>query len=120
MNYFIKYPKLSQFVILLILFSLLCILINPSENNFLWRFPSLIAGLPHLINDSVNYLMYDFMPIEVYDPEIEEYEERPLIKEFTRTLSGIILFCIVFVREILIGGVKTIVFFYWLGFYSRT
>ena len=72
MNYFIKYPKLSQFVIILILFSLLSILINPSENNFLWRFPSLIAGLPHLINDSVNYLMYDFMPIEVYDPEIEE------------------------------------------------
>ena len=111
MNYFIKYPKLSQFVILLILFSLLCILINPSENNFLWRFPSLIAGLPHLINDSVSYLMYDFMPIDVYDPEIEEYEERPLIKEFTRTLSGVILFCIVFIREILIGGVKTIVFF---------
>jgi len=111
MNFFINYPKLSQFVILLILFSLLCIFINPSENNFLWRFPSLIAGLPHLINDSVNYLMYDFMPIEVYDPEIEEYEERPLVKEFTRTLSGIILFCIVFIREILIGGVKTIVFF---------
>ncbi len=105
------YPKLSQLVILLILFSLLCIFINPSEDNFLWRFPSLIAGLPHLINDSVNYLMYDFMPIEVYDPEIDDYEERPLIKEFTRTLSGIILFCIVFIREILIGGVKTIVFF---------
>ncbi len=111
MKYFTNQPKLSQFLILIILFSLLCIFINPSDDNFLWRFPSLIAGLPHLINDSVNYLMYDFMPIEVYDPEIEEYEERPLIKEFTRTLSGIILFCIVFIREILIGGVKTIVFF---------
>ena len=111
MKYFTNQPKLSQFLILIILFSLLCIFINPSDDNFLWRFPSLIAGLPHLINDSVNYLMYDFMPIEVYDPEIDEYEERPLIKEFTRTLSGIILFCIVFVREILIGGVKTIVFF---------
>ncbi len=44
-----------------------------------WRFPSLFAGLPGTINAFAEYLMYDWMPVEIYDPELEDYEESALI-----------------------------------------
>ena len=94
MNQLTNHPKLFQFVGLLVIFALLCLFINPSENNIFWRFPSLIAGLPILINDSVEYLMFDWLPIQVYDPEIEEFEEKPLLKEVTRAISACILFLV--------------------------
>ncbi len=108
----IKYnTKTMQFVLVLVIFFSLYFLVEPSENNLLWRLPPLIAGLPFLINDFVSYLMYDFMPIEVYDSDIDDYEKSPLIKEITRAISSGVLFCIQVVREILVGGVKTIVSF---------
>ena len=75
--------KLVQFVVLLIVFFGLYFLVEPSENNILWRLPPLIAGMPFLINDFASYLMYDFMPIEIYDADIDDYEKSPLIKEIT-------------------------------------
>jgi len=111
MNYLTNHPKLLQFCVLLVVFFLLCLYINPSENNIFWRLPSLIAGLPLLINTSVEYLMFDWMPIEVWDPEIEEFEQKPLLKEVTRAISASILFLIGLIREIVLGGVKTIVTF---------
>ncbi len=107
----VQNKKLIQFALLVVVFMVLCVVIKPSEANFLWRFPPLIAGLPYLINDCVSYLMYDFLPIDIYDPEIEEFEQRPLIKEITRAISSAVLFCIQAIREILVGGVKTIVTF---------
>ncbi len=100
-----------QFVVLLIIFILLCVIVAPSDTNILWRLPPLIQGLPVAINDSVEYLMSDWFPIDVYDPEIEDYEQKPLLKEVTRAVSNSILFLINLVREILLGGVKTIVTF---------
>ena len=111
MNYLTNHPKLLQFFGLLVVFFLLCLFINPSENNIFWRLPSLIAGLPLLINTSVEYLMFDWMPLEVWDPEIEEFEQKPLLKEVTRAVSVSILFLIGLIREIVLGGVKTIVTF---------
>ena len=111
MNLLTSYPKLVQFFILLILFALLCLFISPSDSNILWRFPSLLAGLPYVINDAVEYLMYDWWPIQVYDPEIEEFEEKPLILQLTRAISAGILFSIGLIREIILGGIKTIVTF---------
>ena len=111
MNYLTNHPKLLQFFGLLVVFFLLCLFINPSENNIFWRLPSLIAGLPLLINTSVEYLMFDWMPLEVWDPEIEEFEQKPLLKEVTRAISMSILFLIGLIREIVLGGVKTIVTF---------
>ena len=111
MNYLTNHPKLIQFIGLLVVFFLLCLFINPSENNVFWRFPSLLAGLPLVINNTVDFFMFDWMPIEVYDPEIEEYEQKPLVKQITRAISASILFLIGLIREILLGGVKTIVTF---------
>jgi len=111
MNYLINHPKLSQFIVLIGAFFFLCYFITPSETNILWRFPPLIAQLPIIITESVDFLMFEFMPIEVFDPEIEEFEQKPLFKEITRAIARGILFSIDLIREILLGGVKTIVTF---------
>ena len=55
--------------------------------------------------------MFEWMPIEVYDPAIDDYESKPLFREITRAISSSILAIIVFVREVVLGGVKTIVLF---------
>ncbi len=107
----IRHSKPLQFAILMAGFFVLCFLVTPSENNFLWRLPALIAGLPAIINNSVEFLMFDWFPIETYNVEIEDYEETALLQKITRSISGLILFCIEFIREILLGGVKTIVAF---------
>ena len=107
----LRQRKYLQFVLLLIIFALLCVVIAPSDSSLLWRLPPLIKEFPLIINDSVDYLMFDWWPIDVYDPEIEEYEQKPLVREMTRSASGVILFLIEFIREILLGGVKTIVTF---------
>ncbi|MBX2882845.1 MAG: ABC transporter permease subunit [Granulosicoccus sp.] len=107
----IKQRKTLQFLLLILVFLLMCAVITPAEGNLLWRLPSLLSFLPLWINDSVNFVMFEWWPIEVYDPDIEEYEQKPLMKELTRAVSGVVLFLIEFVREILLGGVKTIVTF---------
>lgn len=105
------YSKKIQFALLLLVFLMLCILIEPSEKNFLWRLPPLLKEFPFIINDGVKFLMFEWMPIAVYDPVIEEFEQKPLFREITRALSTGILFIINFIREIFLGGVKTIVAF---------
>ena len=103
--------KYLQFILLLVIFIILYQSIGPSETNVLWRFPPLIKAFPIFINDSISYLMFEWWPIEVYDPDIQEYEQKPLVSQFTRMISGFILFMIEFIREIMLGGVKTIVTF---------
>ncbi|MFT5258565.1 MAG: glycine betaine/proline transport system permease protein [Saprospiraceae bacterium] len=111
-------PTSLQFLGLLVVFFALCILVNPSESNYLWRLPPLLSAVPGIINNSAEFLMYEWLPIDVYDPAIEEYEQQPLFREITRGISGGVLFLITFIREILLGGVKTIVAFSswnWVG-----
>ena len=106
-----KQRKYLHFILLLVIFILLNQFIAPSETNILWRLPPLIEAFPLFINDAISYLMFDWWPIEVYDPDIEEYEQSPLVREFTRFVSGFILFMIEFIRELMLGGQKTIVMF---------
>ncbi len=103
--------KSLQFLLLLVVFLLLCMIVPQSDANWLWRLPPLLKELPTIINDSANYLMFEWFPIDVYDPDIEEFEEKPLFGEMTRAISGAVLFMIELVRELLLGGVKTIVTF---------
>ena len=111
MNTLTKHPKLLQFTFVLVVFFLLCFTVDTSENNILWRLPSLIAWLPLWINDVVEFALNDWMPIEYYDPDIQEFKTRPLVLQITRAISRSMLFCIEFIREILLGGVETIVAF---------
>ncbi len=111
MDYFKEHPKLAQFVILVIAFFLLILLVPQSDGNVLWRFPSLLAWLPGWINTLAENLMFKWFLIEVYDSTLEEYEQSALLFEVTRTISRGVLFIIELIREILVGGVKTIVAF---------
>jgi glycine betaine/proline transport system permease protein len=106
-----NHPKLTSFAALLIAFFLLVALVPHDEGNYLWRLPALIAWLPGWINDFAEFLMFDFMPVEVYDADLDDYEDSALLREITRGFSGIVLILIEFIREILIGGRKTIVVF---------
>ena len=53
-----------------------------------------------MLNDSVEYLMFKWMPIEIYNVEIEEYQQTGLLKQITRSISRALFFCIQFSREI--------------------
>ena len=106
-----KQSKLAQFGLLLIAFFILCFTISPSETNILWRLPALMANVPIMLNESVEYLLFEAFPIETYNAELDDYEESYLLKETTRSISTLVLFMINLIREILLGGVKTIVTF---------
>jgi glycine betaine/proline transport system permease protein len=106
-----KPSKPVQFAILLIAFFLLCLFVGPSDSNYFWRLPPLLKDLPLIINNTVKGLMFEWMPIEVYDPAVDDYESKPLFREITRAISSYVLVIIVFVREVVLGGVKTIVAF---------
>ena len=127
-----KYPKAIQWIFLLIIFFGLCFAIQVPEGyefakagtefidkdkldqtkySVFWRLPAFIAWLPGWINDSVYFLLNDWFPIEYFDSSIQETKSRPLVLHITRLISSSMLFLIQFIREILIGGVDTIVAF---------
>ena len=127
-----KYPKLFQWFILLTIFFSLCFAIDVPEGyefakagtefidkdkldqtkySVFWRLPSFIAWLPGWINDSVYFLLNDWFLIEYFDVDIQETKSRPLVLHITRMISRSMLFLIEFIREILIGGVETVVAF---------
>ena len=127
-----KYPKSFQWIFLLIVFFALCFAIDIPEGyefakagtefidkdkldqtkySVFWRLPSFIAWLPGWINDSVYFLLNDWFPIEYFDSDIQENKSRPLVLHITRMISRSMLFLIEFIREILIGGVETVVAF---------
>lgn len=103
--------KYLQFILLIIVFLLMCMFVPATEGSVLWRLPPLLKQLPIMINNSVDYLMFDWWLVDVYDPDIEEYEQKPVMRQITRSISGSVLFMIEFVRELMLGGVKTIVAF---------
>ncbi len=111
MDYFKNNPKLTQFLAVLLGFFLLIAIVPHNEGNAFWRLPPLIAWLPRTINEFADFLMFDFWPVQVYDPALEEYEQAALLREITRGFSGAVLILIEFIREVLVGGRKTIVLF---------
>ena len=98
------YGPLSIFGGLFLAPSLFTWLFGEPESTSFWE-------LPWVLTDFANFLMYEWFPVEIYDPDIEEFEDSALIFEITRGVSATLLFAIDFVREILLGGVKTIVTF---------
>ncbi len=127
-----KYPKTIQWIFLLLVFFSLCFAIEIPEGyefakagtefidkdkldqtkySVFWRLPSFIAWMPGWLNDSVYFLLNEWLPIEYFDTSIQETKTRPLVLHITRLISSSMLFLIQFIREILIGGVDTIVAF---------
>ena len=127
-----NYPKAIQWIFLLIVFFGLCFAIQIPEGyefakagtefidkdkldqtkySVFWRLPSFIAWMPGWLNDSVYFLLNEWLPIEYFDTSIQETKTRPLVLHITRLISSTMLFLIQFIREILIGGIDTIVAF---------
>jgi len=77
----------------------------------LWRLPPYLGWLPIWVNDSLFFLLEEWMPIEIWDADLKETTTRPLVLHITRMVSASMLFLIELIREILIGGVKTVVAF---------
>jgi len=103
--------KYLQFLLLIIVFLLMCMFVPATDGSWLWRLPPLLKGFPIWINESVDFVMFDWWLVDVYDPDIEEYEQQPMMRQVTRGISGFVLFLIEFIRELMLGGVKTIVTF---------
>ncbi len=79
-------------------------------DNF-WRLPPLLGWLPIWINDGLFFLLNEWMPMEFWDSATQEYKTRPLILQISRNITAFMTFLIELIREILLGGVETIVAF---------
>jgi glycine betaine/proline transport system permease protein len=55
--------------------------------------------------------MNEWMPMEFWNEDIQEYKTRPLVLQITRNLTSFMTFLIELIREILLGGIETIVRF---------
>ncbi|SOB77474.1 glycine betaine/proline transport system permease protein [Marinobacter sp. LV10R510-11A] len=111
MQYFTEH-KWIQFVALLAVFFALVMAIDPATGGNLWRIQETVFWLlPDVVNDGLEFLINDFWVVEIYDAELDLTEESTMMKEFTRALSGAVLFSINLIRELLLGGVKTFVAF---------
>ena len=137
-----KYPKLFQWLFLLIIFFALCFAIDvpetykfirgqaefvkdPNQSTYIlfgkevryyafdvfWRLPPLLGWLPIWLNDSLFFLMNEWMPMEFWNEDTQEFKTQPLILKITRDVTSVMTFLIELIREILLGGVKTIVTF---------
>jgi glycine betaine/proline transport system permease protein len=137
-----KYPKLFQWLFLLIVFFTLCFAIDVPETykfirgqaefikdpnqsiytffgievryyafDTLWRLPPLLGWLPIWINDSLFFLLNDWMPMEFWNADTQTYKTRPLVLQITRNITALMTFFIELIREILLGGVETVVAF---------
>ncbi len=92
MQYFTQH-KWLQFIALLAVFFALVMAIDPTTGGNLWRLQeNLFWLLPDAVNDSLKYLINDFWVVDIYDAELDLTEESTMMKEFTRTLSGVVLF----------------------------
>ena len=137
-----KYPKLFQWLFLLVVFFALCFAIDvpetykfirgqaefikdPNQSTYtlfgtevryyafdtLWRLPPLLGWLPIWVNDSLFFLLNEWMPMEFWNEDLQEYKTRPLVLQITRNLTASMTFLIELIREILLGGPKTVVAF---------
>ena len=142
MEYLKKYPKLFQWLFLLVVFFALCFAIDVPETykfirgqaefvkdpnqsvyfflgkevryyafDVFWRLPPLLGWLPIWINDSLFFLMNEWMPMEFWNEDTQEFKTRPLLLQISRNLTSRMTFLIELIREILLGGLETIVAF---------
>ena len=108
-----KYPKAIQWIFLLAVFFSLCFAIQIPEGyefakagtefidkdkldqtkySVFWRLPAFIAWMPGWINDSVYFLLNEWLPIEYFDSSVQETKSRPLVLHITRLISSSMLF----------------------------
>ena len=55
--------------------------------------------------------MNEWMPMEIWNEDTQEFKTRPLVLQISRNLTAFMTFLIELIREILLGGLETIVAF---------
>ena len=125
MEFLKKYPKIFQWLFLLIVFFALCFAIDvpetykfirgqaefvkdPNQSSYIflgkevryyafdvfWRLPPLLGWLPIWINDSLFFLMNEWMPMEFWNEDTQEFKTRPLVLQISRNLTAFMTFLI--------------------------
>ena len=107
----VKQSRPIQFGILFLVFLFSYFFIPHSENNILWRLPPLLKDVPTIIQGILDNLMFEWLTVPVWDPVWQDYEDKTIFRIITRAISSSFLFVIIFIREILLGGARTLAFF---------
>ena len=98
----------KQFLFLFIIFLILYFFVPKNESSYFWRLPPLLKDIPLLFNSLLDNLMFNWFTIQVWDPDWQMYEDKTLFRIITRSLSSSVLFFIIFIREIFLGGYQTV------------
>ena len=104
----IKNSRSQQFSLLIFIFLLLYFFIPEDENSYLWRLPPLLKSIPLFINLFLENLMFNWFTVPVWDSDWGMYEDKAVFRLITRSISDFLLFLIIFIREIFLGGLQTI------------
>ena len=105
---YLKNSRQKQFIFLFTIFLILYFSIPENENSFLWRLPPLLKGLPLMFNVLLDNLMFNWFTVPVWDDDWQMYEDKTLFRIITRSISNSVLFFIIFIREIFLGGFQTV------------
>ena len=97
-----------QFGFLFIIFLFSYFIVPHSENNYFWRLPPLLKNFPLWINTFLDNLMFEWFTVDVWDPIWNDYEKKTIFRIITRAISSFVLFLIIFIREIFLGGAQTL------------
>ena len=93
---------------LILVFLLSYFIVPQSENSLFWRLPPLLKDFPSWINALFDNLMFKWFTVDVWDPVWQDYEEKTVFRIITRAISSSVLFLIIFIREIFLGGAQTL------------
>jgi hypothetical protein len=61
-----------------------------------------------MFNVLLDNLMFNWFTIPVWDADWQMYEDKTLFRIITRSISNSVLFFIIFIREIFLGGFQTV------------
>ena len=103
-----KKSRPMQFMFLILVFLISYFIVPQSENNLFWRLPPLLKDFPLWINTLFDNLMFKWFTVDVWDPLWNDYEEKTIFRIITRAISSSVLFLIIFIREIFLGGAQTL------------
>ena len=107
----LKKSKQMQFGLLILVFLFSYHTVPHSENSYFWRLPPLLKHFPFWINTLLDNLMFKWFSVDIWDPVWQDYEEKTIFRIITRAISSSVLFLIIFIREIFLGGAQTLTFF---------
>jgi len=103
-----KNSRPMQFGLLILIFLLSYFIVPQSDNSYFWRLPPLLKDFPLWINTLLDNLMFKWFTVDIWDPLWNDYEQKTIFRIITRSIGSSVLFLIIFIREIFLGGAQTL------------